>query len=736
MSWEQFGNSVGGTPQGQRRSGSRLGAAASIVLLAALAGLIVAATLIPATTFAAFTTRDLSQEIVDLPLELNELSNPQTSHIEASNGELIAYFYNENRQDVPLESIAPTMQEAILAIEDNRFYEHGALDLRGTARAFFNNASAGQTQGGSSITQQLVKLMLVQQATTPEQRAAATEVTNARKIRELKLAINHEKKYSKDEILEQYLNIAYFGDGAYGVSAAAAQFFSTTPEELTTAQAATLAGLVQHPEQYNPTVYPERATQRRNTVLAVMANQGKISQEEARELIESPLGLNVQEFPNGCFDSEAEFSCEYIRNVLMQDESLGATEAERAERLKNGGLTIKSNIDIRMQRAANESVRNHVDQTDQAIGALAMVEPGTGKVRGVAQSRPMGTELDRGESFLNFTVPQRYGDSMGFQAGSTFKLFPLAAALKQGMPVSTRFNSPQNITMPRGTYFDCRQGGTDEWQVSNSTSSGMMDMYTGTRLSVNTYFAQLQRDVGLCETVQMAEAMGLEVPFPAEGETTPQSEQVPSFTLGVMLVSPLDMAAAYAVPASGGMYCEPQPVSEILDRDGTVIKKFEPECTRVLDEGQAAQINDILRGVQEPGGFGYARGTGLPIPSAAKTGTTNENMAVWYAGYTPELATAAMVAGANREGRPQSLRGVIVKGRVVQNDASGSALAGPMWADVMRPISEFLTPAPFATPPTGRPVYAPPPAPAAQGNSADDTDDSDSDEEPEPSDDD
>lgn len=727
MSWEQFEKSVQRAAQSGPKPKSKLGAIGGIAILASLAGIIIAATVVPVATFAAFTTRDLSQEIVDLPLQLDEISNPQTSQILASNGELIAYFYDENRQDVPLEEIAPIMQEAIIAIEDTRFYEHGALDLRGTTRAFLNNAADGQTQGGSSITQQLVKLALVQQATTPEQRAAATEVTTARKIRELKLAINHEKKYSKDEILEQYLNIAYFGDGAYGVNAAAAHFFSTTPEELTLAQAATLAGLVQHPEEYNPRVYPERATQRRNTVLAVMANQGKIERAEAEEQIATPLGLNIQEFPNGCVASEAAFSCDYIRRYLLQDESLGGTYEDREAMLRRDGIVVRSNIDIRMQRATNNSVRNHVDATDQAIGSLAMVEPGTGKVRAISQSRPMGTERSAGETFLNFSAPRQYSESMGFQAGSTFKMFTVAAALRKNMPVSTRYNSPQTMTMPRGTYYDCRGGGTDEWRVSNSTSSGMMDMYTGTRLSVNTYFAQLEAAVGLCDTVKAAEDMGINVPFPEEGETTGANNQVPSFTLGVTSVSTVDMAAAYAVPASGGMYCEPYPIDEITDRDGNVIKTYEPQCERVLTDGQAAQINDILRGVQEPGGFGYGRGTGLPVASAAKTGTTQNTEAVWYAGYTPELSTAAMIAGANQEGQPQALRGVVVKGRVVAYEASGSALSGPMWADAMRPVVQYLPPTPFAQPPQGRPVYAPPPAPSSSNNSGDDNNDGDND---------
>lgn len=682
------------------------GAAALAVLrLAAIGGLLVAAIVAPAAALGTFTLTRAADDIMDLPLTLPESTNPQTSRLLASDGQLIAYFYEENRQDVPLDQIAPVMRDAILAIEDKRFYQHGALDVEGTLRAFVNNSATGSTQGGSTITQQLVKMTLLQQARTDEQKKAATEQTVSRKVRELRLAIDMEQQYSKDQILQQYLNIAYFGDGAYGIYAAATHFFSVTPDQLNAQQAAMLAGLVKNPVDFDPNIYPEKALQRRNTVLSVMGEQGKLSDAEAEELQATDLGLAVTEFPNGCVSSSASFSCAYIQNYLLDEPALGATEEERRERLERGGLTIKSNIDLNMQAAANAAVTNRVDPTDSEIGALAMVEPGTGKVRGVAQSRPMGRDKAAGQSYVNYAVPKEYGNSNGFQGGSTFKMFTLAAALDQGLPVSTGFNSPARMTIPRGTYFDCQGRGTSEYPVKNSTSSGFMNMYTGMRLSVNTYFAQLEAKAGLCETVTMAREMGI---------TVPEKQEVPSFTLGVTDTSVLNMAAAYATAASGGLYCEPQPVSEIVGLDGKVVKAYEPACTRVLSEEVAAQINDITRGLQEPGGFGYSKGTGLRIPSAAKTGTTQDAKAVWYVGYTPELATAAMIAGADADGIPIPLRG---------GNAAGSSVAGPMWADAMKVIQDYLSPVEFTPPPQGRPsnpapsnpnpTTPPPPDPAA-----------------------
>ena len=700
MPWDDLTDNVRRIAQTPPPTSSRASLLGTMVVLAVAAGVLVAAVVIPGTAFFAATANDVTRDVVELPLELDDQPNPQTTRLYAADGSLLAYFYEENRQDVPLDSIAPTMKEAIIAIEDNRFYEHGALDLKGTLRALVNNAADGQTQGGSTITQQLVKLTLVQQATTKEQIRAATAKSTARKVRELKLAINYEEDHSKDEILERYLNIAYFGDSAYGINAAAFHYFSVAPEELSVKQAATLAGLVKNPEEFNPRVYPERALQRRNTVLQVMANQGKITQAEADELIASPLDLKLTRFPNGCVESVAAFSCDYIRQYLLDDEALGATVQERQARLERGGLIIKSNIDVRMQKAINKAVSNRVGPKDKAIGSLALVEPGTGNVRGVAQSRPMGRDSKKGQTFLNFSVPEQYGQAGGFQGGSTFKLFTTVAALEEGIPVSKSYRSPQQVRVRPGTFFDCEGGGTSEWEVKNSTGAGTFNMYTGLRRSVNTYYAQLERDAGLCNVVKTAESMGI---------TNALDYQVPSFTLGVSPTNTLQMAVAYATAASGGEYCAPRPVNEILDASGEVLKKYPEQCERVMDEDTAAQVNDILRGLQQPGGFGFSNGTGLNIDSAAKTGTTNGSQAVWYVGYTPELAAASMIAGAKTNGNPRSLVGVTLRGVPVSfSQAGGSSLSGPMWKDAMGTIQDYLSPERFDDPPRRAPVVMAP----------------------------
>ena len=334
------------------------------------------------------------------------------------------------------------MVKAIVAIEDYRFYQHGALDLKGTLRALVTNqASGGVVQGGSSITQQMVKLTLLEPGQDARRSARRRPTTpTPASSRELRYAIAFEQNYSKDWILERYLNIAYFGDGAYGVQAAARHYFDKNAKDLNLRESAMLAGLVKNPTGYDPTNYPDRALERRNVVLDRMAQLNVITDAQGRQ--------DSRSRASACTSSARQQRLRVLpRAVLlrlrrsttsMQDPALGKTVAERKKLLYSGGLTIHTTIDLRDQEAADTSVADHVYPTDQAIGALAMVEPRTGDVKALAQSRPMGRDSRPGETYLNYVVPQEYGDSAGFQAGSTFKAFVLAAAIKQGIPLDAR----------------------------------------------------------------------------------------------------------------------------------------------------------------------------------------------------------------------------------------------------------------------------------------------------------
>ncbi|RNM14650.1 penicillin-binding protein [Nocardioides pocheonensis] len=662
-----------------------------LVALSAVMGVLVAGLVIPFAGALGFGTKAVSKSMKNFPIKVAPEPLAQRTRLLDAHGHLIATFYDQNRVYVPLDKIAPIMRKAVVDIEDARFYQHGALDVKGTIRAFLKNqASSGVTQGGSSITQQLAKMTQLNQAKNKKEQEAATADTYKRKLQELRLAVAFEKNYSKDWILERYLNIAYFGDGTYGIQSASRHYFSKDASELTTAEAALLGGLVKNPVGYDPTTFPDRALSRRNTVLNRMAAAGDISQAEADQLAATDLGLKVSPSRNGCLGSKAAFFCDYVRRYLLADPSLGKTVQDRQTLLNSGGLTIKTTLDLRFQEAADRATAAHVKPTDQAIGALAMVEPGTGDVRAISQSRPMGRKKKKGETFLNYVVDSKYGDSNGFQAGSTFKLFTLAAALEQGLPTSTRFNSPQTMHIPQNEYQTCDgpYPNTAPWDVNNSTGTGNFDMYKGMQQSVNTYFAQLEKKTGLCKPFQLAKAMGVDLGSPA-------TEMVPSFTLGVADVSPLEMAGAYATVAARGLHCDNRPVTRILNADGRVFKTYAKKCQQVMQQNTADTINDILKGVMAPGGFGA--GLVLDKPSAGKTGTRSENKAVWFDGYTPALATASMIAGANQDGQPITLNGQTVGGAYIAT-AHGSTTAGPMWADAMRAIQDLLPDLNFVTP--------------------------------------
>ena len=668
-----------------------------IVAMSLLSGVLIAGLALPWVALVSKGAENSAEAIQDFPKELRFQPLNERTRVLAADGSRLAVFYDENRTYVSLEDISPRLKQAIVAIEDSRFYAHGALDIEGTLRALLvNQANSATLQGGSSITQQLVKLTLLESASTAKERAAAQAPSYSRKFDELRYAVWVEQRLSKDEILEQYLNTAYFGDGAYGIQSAANHYFSTTAKELTLAQSAMLAGLVKNPSRYDPTNSPGEARDRRDTVIATMRQLNIIADSQAKTASKGPVRLKETKVANGCVDSDAPFFCEYLLKYLLDSPDLGDTAEERRRAVYGGGLTIRTTFDPRFQRAADRSVGAHVYPRDGVVGALAMVEPGTGYVRALAQSKTMGPRRSQGETFVNYTVPTEYGGAAGFQPGSTFKAFVLAAAIKQGTPLNKTFATPDTITVDPSDYTVCDGSSypsTIPYQVSNSTSrAATADLYTGTQNSVNTFYIQLEELTGLCEPWKLANAMGVDVP---------KQFIVPSFTLGVADASPLEMAEAYATFAARGMHCASTPITEITDRNGEVLPIAGPQCSRVLRRPYADAVNDILRGVMlPPDGFGA--GIAPVQDSAGKTGTTNKNKAVWFVGYTPNLAAAAVIAGINRQGEPAKLVGKSLAG-VVLKDASGAGTAGPLWGDALEVIERWLPDRSFIPPSTDVP---------------------------------
>ncbi|CAN5492898.1 transglycosylase domain-containing protein [soil metagenome] len=666
-----------------------------MLVVAVVLGVVVSGLAIPFAGVLGFAARNTADGMDNLPQELETGALAQRTTILDTDGNVIASVYDENRINVSLNQVNRTMVKALLSIEDYRFYEHGALDVKGTLRALFTNAAAsGVVQGGSTITQQLVKLTLLGQANGKKERAAVTDDTYARKLRELRYAIALENVHTKDWILERYLNTAYFGDGAYGVQAAAKHYFNVDAKKLNLNQSAILAGLVQSPGAFDPTVYPERTIERRDVVLDRMAQLSVIGQKRADKTKSMGLRLRIQPVSNGCFESEAPFFCSYAMAYLMQDKRLGANAKERKRLIYSGGLTIHTTVDLRFQKAADASVQSHVYKENRAIGALAMVQPLTGEVKAIAQSRPMGLDKDKGYTFLNYVVPRKYGKANGFQPGSTFKAFVLAAAINQHIPLNRQIVAPAQISLPENSFRTCDgfYQSSQTWDPRNfDGKTATYDLYSGTRNSVNTFFAQLEQRTGICEPYQLARSMGVQL-------TDRSHEMVPSFTLGVADVSPLEMAEAYATFAGRGVHCDSRPITSIDDANGNEIRTYPAACSRVMPEKTADAVNDVLRGVQENGGFGDNAGIALDDrDDAGKTGTTTGSLSVWFVGYTPELATAAVVAGADVNGNQITLDGQTLGPSTVYS-AAGSTTAGPIWGDAMKAVAQYLPKTQFVAP--------------------------------------
>ena len=678
-----------------REKGDR-GVVQSVVMflgVSVLSGALAAGLAIPFAGLAGFTTEKTSDTLQDLPQHFDEVPLKQKSTILAADGSVIATLAERNRVPVKLSAVAPIMQKAMVAIEDDRFYEHGALDLKGTLRALVRNQNQGSVQqGGSSITQQYVKMSLIEKANTPEEVAAATAETYQRKITELRYAIAVEKEYSKNEILEKYLNLANFGDGAWGIEAAALHYFSVHASQLTLPQAALLAGLVKNPTGYDPTNNPKRAKDRRDVVIRRMLELKVISTNQANVGLRTPvIDLNkVKPITRGCANSRFPFYCEYVVAQLKNNPTFGKTAADRATYLQTAGLTIRTSLDPKIQAAAQKSIDEHSKPTDSAIAAITIVEPGTGLVKAMVQSKPYGGK--KNQTSYNYNVEKSYpGGYGGFQNGSTMKAFTIAAAIQKGFPLNYKINSPNQINLS-GKKFSTCDGTTSapDYTPGNSTKNvPEPTMIQAAQKSTNTYFLLLSQQVGLCPIARIASSLGL-----YNAQSGDPLDQVPSMTLGVGYVTPVQMASAYAAFAARGMYCKPWLVTSIKNSSGKSINAPGADCKQALSPDVADGVNAVLHQVMQPGGTGAKLNFGKS-DLAGKTGTISDNLAVWYAGYSSKLAAASVVADASPPYR--NLIGQTLDGNKMY-DASGSGTAGPLWETAMQgalrgyPTTHFAAP--------------------------------------------
>ena len=669
-----------------RSSGGTFRRLVTLALVSGLAGILVVGLALPFATGLGWVARESATGFQELSSEVELGALPERSRVVEADGSTLATFYSENRTYMPLHKVSGVMLDATIAIEDHRFYEHGPIDMKGTLRAFIGNVEAGEvTAGGSTLTQQYAKLLRRSQAETEAEAAAATEESYSRKLSELRLAIDIESELSKDDILERYINIAYYGASVYGVEEAANRYFSTTAAELTLPQAAMLAGLVQRPSGYDPTQDPEAALERRNVVINRMAELEMITAEEAAAARQSDLGLEISPARNGCSATWTPFYCEYVRYELegILAERADTLGASAEDLLYQGGLTVETTLERRPQVAAQEAIADWVAPEDDSAAALASVEPGTGAIKALAHSRNWGD--GEGETHFNYAVDRAFGGGNGFQPGSTFKPLVAAAAFSQGISVNTPIKSPPELDMRRETIQTCDgpPWSDSSWEPGNypGSPSGTMSLRSAMEKSVNTYFIQLVQQTGLCDPWTIAHQSGVR-----NADGSPLNEYGTLAIGGMGEVSPLSVAQLYAMFAARGVHCEPYAITRVIGRDGEVLYEHEPECNRVLEERVADAVTDLLRGVIEtPGATGNNMRLEGGRPAAGKTGTNNQTRAVWWAGYTPQLSTAVALSDPDPpegdEARTWTLEGRTFNGK--QLSVCGGCIPGPIWKQMM-----------------------------------------------------
>jgi membrane peptidoglycan carboxypeptidase len=607
--------------------GTRFGSIIVVgVVIALLMALLSLPVVIPAGAFA----RDTAKRLGNIPPLPKVGPLAQRTTIYASNGSRLGMLADENRVVVPIKQIPKIVRDAVVAIEDDRFYEHRGIDLRGIARAAVEDIRSGAIkQGGSTLTQQYVKLIVIND----------TSETFDRKIREAAYAVQLEKKLTKDQILEAYLNAAYFGEGAYGIATAAQHYFNgKSLSKLTLAEAASLAATIKSPEFYKPT-RPKNNLPRQQVVLDRMQQLGFASAADVAQAKRAKLHVKL-------FTAKVQrpYFFEYVRRQLLEDHAydkiLGEAGSEkRSKAVRQGGLRVYTTLQPTRQQQAEAAVREQLAAPSQRTsgagdngqqsgagidGALASVDPKSGQIVAMVSGK------DYKKSQVNLATIG-YG-GQGFQSGSSFKMFFDVAALEKGIPVTKTFDAPAHVAIPASR---CPNAGKPTWPVSNAADSeaGVFNMYGATQHSVNTYFAQLAPEVGPSNAADVARRMGLTNVTPAWN--------VCSLVLGTPSVGVLDMASAFGTLANQGIHCTPFSIAKIVGPDGKTLFSRKPDCHEAIDRGIANQVVDILRSVVSGGTGTAAAVPGRPV--AGKTGTTDDYKNAFFNGFTPQLATTVWV---------------------------------------------------------------------------------------------
>jgi membrane peptidoglycan carboxypeptidase len=694
------------------------GGLAKLLIASVMAGVLLAGLLLPMAMGAGLAANKVTGAVETADTTLMDMAKmPLRTTITDADGNVVAYLFEQNRTYVPLSQISLYLQGAVISIEDRRFYVHHGIDWQGTLRAVINNAQSEPISGGSTITQQLVKnyLFLVQ-AKTPAEKADAVARTPIRKLREAKIALQYETTHTKNEILEQYLNLVAFGPNTYGAEAASQHFFGISADRLSLSQAALLAAMINNPNKYNPLVGSQivDTQKRRDLVLDAMFRDGKISASErdkakARSISED---LNASYLPNGCIEAPSHatdgFFCRYVLDYL-QNSGMDYDEIAR------GGFTISTTLDPDVMKKAVDAVRSTVNPDDAAASrianVMAVVEPGAGtrKVLALAANRPYGLDTSKGE-----TVQRLVTTFAPLGAGGVFKLFTAAAAMDKGLGTRAQVPVPATYTSPLvPTYEFDNQGVT--WPAS-------MPLATALIRQPDTPFVQLEDQLGLADVVNMAVNLGLrgyeldagEVARAFAGIGATYQELVPaqriaSFTLGVSPVSPLELANVGATLDSDGMWCPPTPVASITDRDGKQVAWQQQPCEQAVSPELAHTLSNAITGTMlDSTGSGHpaADAAGWTRTAAAMTGTTLQNKSGAFLGFTPYYAAATMTW--DYQPHPQSICVEPVRSCDVAEAAkrgagmTGGSVPEQTWLAAMMPLHEGQPDTPF---PVSDPQY-------------------------------
>jgi penicillin-binding protein 1A len=557
----------------------------------------------------------------------------ETSIIYDRTGAVLTELHAEqNRTYAPLANIPIQLRQAVISTEDQSFYEHKGVDPFGIARALWVNVTQGKHQGGSTITQQYVVNTFIQR-----------EDTITRKLKEAILAYRLETQFSKDEILEKYLNAIYYGHGAYGAEAAAETYFGKDLSQLTTAECAMIAGIIKSPGRFSPRIDPEAAKTRRDVVLGQMLEQGYIDQATHDAAVAEPFTLATP----APTTTAAPYFVEWVTQQLIEDYG--------ADAVYKGGLRVKTTVDLGMQAAAEAAITSVLNQPNDPTAAIVAIDPKTGEVRAMVGGKDFNTQQ------FNAAVQG------GRQPGSSFKMFVLASALEKGI-------SPEQVYESAAGSFAIPGGQT--WSVTGSSTGGPMRLRIATEKSINSVFAQLILAVGADRVADTAKRMGITTPIKA----------VPAIALGAQEVTPLEMASAYGTLANSGVHIAPHGIAEVSTKDGQVLFTASTAGTEAISPAVAYLTTDILKGVITSG-----TGTAAKIgrPAAGKTGTTQEYRDAWFVGYTPDLVAAVWMG--HVEGQIEMTN---VHGRKV----TGGSFPAEIWASFMKaalantPASDFTQP--------------------------------------------